>query len=144
MSTKAVVTIIVVLLAIIALIVWFKPFGLGGPEEPGQTPGPEEKPTQTITANHFYKDGGHTVQGNISLPTPCHELSNSVDVERGNPDQVTINFTVVSTAEICVQVIAERFFTVSFEADEDARIRATLNGAPIALELIAGGEGNLK
>lgn len=143
MSTKAVVITIVVLLVIVGAFAWWQ---FRAPEELAGTPEPTptDNTGQSVTANHYFSNGTHTIEGNITLPTPCHELTHDVVVAESAPEQVTINFRAESTAEICTQVLADRFFTLSFQASQDAVIKATLNGVPVALNLIESGEGNLK
>jgi len=93
-----------------------------------------------ITAHHFWKDGTHTLEGRITLPTPCHTFSSQVLIAESYPEQITVAFTVAPGAGVCVEMIAEKPFSISFKASKDAIIRATLNGQSITLDLIEQGD----
>ena len=101
-------------------------------------------PRATITAKHQYDSGMHIVAGEIEVPTPCHLLETDVIIRESFPEQVEVQFTVSTQAEICAQVITPARFKVEFNASENARISGTLNGKPVVLNLIsAGSEENL-
>jgi len=97
---------------------------------------------QLITAKHQFVAGKHVVAGEVDLPTPCSLLETQVEIAKRLPEQVTINFTATSSAEVCAQVITPTRFKVEFSASEDAKIEATWNGAPASLNLVpvAAGE----
>lgn len=131
MSNKVVLLIIIILLVILGLIFW-NPFGSN--DDLVNVP-PADVQNQIVTANHFYTNGTHTIEGTITLPTPCHELRSDVVIAESMPEQVTINFTTSNDTEICTQTIANKFFSVSFPASLEAIIAATLDGKPLALRL---------
>lgn len=92
-----------------------------------------------ITAKHQYvaTSSKHYIAGTLTLPSICHELDTSVDVDREmTPVTATIHFDVTTTAENCSKAIGEARFKESFEAPKNAIIKATLNGAPVELNLI--------
>jgi hypothetical protein len=107
----------------------------------------EEDPTSpygTITridAKHFYIDGTHTVVGEMAMPTPCDLLNWDTRILESFPEQVIIDFEVVNHAETCAQVVTPQRFSVSFDASEEAVVRATLQGREIEVNLIPALEG---
>jgi hypothetical protein len=92
---------------------------------------------QTVSVARSFANGTHTVKGVISLPTPCYELTHDVMIMESYPEQVVIQFTAKDQGGICVQVIDERPFEVTFQASEQATVRATLNGQPLVLNASA-------
>ncbi len=99
----------------------------------------KESPYAYITrvdAKHFYINGTHTIVGEIPFPTPCDLLNWETRVAESYPEQVTVAFDVINNAEMCTQVVTPQRFKVSFDASESARIRATLEGRDIELNLI--------
>ena len=95
-----------------------------------------------IDAKHFFRDGTHTVAGEIPMPTPCDLLTTDYFVAESFPEQVTINFDVINNSEgLCAQVITPQRFKVSFDVDERASISATFRGERVILNLIEAGEG---
>jgi len=97
------------------------------------------RPEVTITAKHQWKDGVHTIAGETDMPTPCHLLEWETFVAESFPEQVSINFTLGTQADGCIQVITPTRFRVEFQASERASINATLNGEQIVLNLIEVG-----
>jgi hypothetical protein len=112
------------------------------PQEP-QTeplPGPYDY-IDRIEAKHFYIDGLHTLVGEIAMPTPCDLLEWDTIVAESFPEQATMDFNVINTAEMCAEVITPQRFKVEFTASENASIRARLVGREVELNLIPPGEG---
>ena len=105
-------------------------------------------PPEKLTVNHYFQENGvngsHTIEGTITLPTPCHTITNEVLVAESFPEQISINFTTHPDSGICTQVLADKFFRVSFQASKDAIIRATLDGKPIELVFSENLEGITK
>lgn len=107
-----------------------------GPDMPpyvpptGTKPAPGEEPiaAMTIPATKSYQNGTYTVSGVLSLPTPCHELKTETRILESYPEQVVIEFTVVDSGGICVQVIDERPWTVQVKVSSEATFRAIVNG----------------
>jgi hypothetical protein len=89
-----------------------------------------------INAKHFYSDGTHTLVGEIAFPTPCDLLESSVRVAESMPEQVTIDFAVINTAEVCAQQETSQRFKVEVRASEFATFTATLDGVPVELNLM--------
>lgn len=89
---------------------------------------------QTVLVTKTFVNGTHAVKGTLALPTPCYELTQDVFIMESYPEQVVINFTAKDQGGICVQVIDDRPFEVTFQASEQASIRATLNGQPLVLQ----------
>lgn len=90
-----------------------------------------------VEAKHFFKDGVHTVAGEIAMPTPCDLLVTNAVVLDGDPDRAVISFSVVNqSGGQCVQTITPQRFKVSFSADENTVIEARYKGESITLNLI--------
>lgn len=110
------------------------------PQEDIQVAGPYEY-IDRIEAKHFFDGTTHTLVGEVLMPTPCDLLNWDVLVAESFPEQVMVRFDVLNNADVCVQVIAPQRFKVSFDASEQASIRATLEGRDVDLNLIPAGEG---
>lgn len=135
MNNKTVIISLLVLVAILGGLWW----SLAKDKNQEQMPIGENGTTDTsksLTVDHYFNNGQHTIEGTITLPTPCHGLSHEVIMAQSFPEQVTINFTTKANDGICTQVLADKFFRVTFAANKDAIIKATLDGE--ALELIFG------
>ena len=94
-----------------------------------------------IDAKHFFINGTHTLVGEISLPTPCDLLNWTSRVAESQPEQVTIEFSVVNNAESCAAVITQQRFKLSFDASKDATMKALFMDREVELNLIPGGPG---
>lgn len=103
-------------------------------------PGPYDTITR-IDAKHFFIDGVHTLAGEILMPTPCDLLNWDSLVAESMPEQVTVQFDVINTADMCAQTVTPQRFKVTFTASENASIRAMFEGRDIELNLIPPGEG---
>jgi len=142
MSNKTIIGVIVGLIVIGGLAWW----GLAGRTEApaGDVAGNEATQPNSLTVNHYFDNGSHTIEGTITLPTPCHSLTTEALVAESYPEQVTIKFTTAPGTGICTQVLADKFFRVTFNASKDALIKATLNGQPITLIFSEDKEGITK
>lgn len=96
---------------------------------------------ERVEATRFYIDGVHTLVGEIPMPTPCDLLEATAVVAESMPEQVTVDFTVINTSDMCAQVITPQRFMVAFSASEMASIRATLAGVPIELNISEAAPG---
>lgn len=103
----------------------------------------EENPygITTITAKHFYIDGVHTLAGEIAMPTPCDLIDTTAMIAESMPEQVTVDFEVINNSEMCAQVVTNQRFKISFEASEEASIRARFMGDDVELNLVPPAEG---
>lgn len=102
---------------------------------PPQTEKPE--PITHIDAKHWFRDGTHTVAGEILMPTPCELLEAEAIVAESNPEQAMVKLTVLNdTKGVCPQTVTPQRFKVSFTASQSARIDATLGGMPVILNLV--------
>ncbi len=105
-------------------------------------PAPTERPmgVTRVDAKHFFKDGVHTVAGEIMMPTPCDLLEADPVIQEGTPERVTIAFSVINnTSGVCAQVQTPQRFKTSFNASEGAFISATFKGEPVILNLVDAG-----
>lgn len=94
-----------------------------------------------VDAKHYYIDGEHTVVGEIPMPTPCDLLQTDAVVAESYPEQITIRFSVINTADFCSETITPARFKVSAEASKDAKFYATFQNRTIELNLIEALEG---
>jgi len=91
---------------------------------------------ERIDAVHFYEDGTHTFVGEIDMPTPCDLLDVSGVVMESFPEQILLEFEVISEdADLCAQVITPQRFMVEVAASEEATVEATLMGRSVELNL---------
>jgi hypothetical protein len=88
---------------------------------------------EPLTVSRSFSKGTHTVEGTISLPNPCYFLDVVATVSDSMPQVVTLTFTTADEGGICVQVIDERDFSVSFEAEEDIILKAVRDGVEISI-----------
>ncbi len=106
-----------------------------------EAPAAEEQPVPypqvaRIDAKHFFVDGVHTLVGEIEMPTPCDLVETSATVAESYPEQVTINFNVINTAEFCAQVVTKQRFSVPVTASPGATFTAQFMGRSVPLNLI--------
>ncbi len=94
-----------------------------------------------VTAKHYFKDGVHTLAGEIPMPTPCDLLEADATVAESFPEQITVNFDVINNAEFCAQVITPQRFKVSASASEGATFSAMFMGRQVELNLVPAAEG---
>jgi hypothetical protein len=94
-----------------------------------------------IEAKHFFKDGVHTIVGEVMMPTPCDLLTYEAVVAESFPEQITYNFGVINNSEVCAQVVTPQRFLVTASASVEATQRATFNGQPIELNMIEAAAG---
>lgn len=143
MNNKTIIGVLVGLLVIGGLAYW----SLSGKEETSVLT-PVEEATSTeptaITVNHYFDKGTHTIEGTMTLPTPCHTLTTNATVAESAPEQVTVAFVTTPGTDICTQALADKFFRVSFYASKEAVISATLNGKPLRLDFSENFEGITK
>lgn len=143
MSNKTIIAIIIVILVIVGFIIWKSPFS--GPSDTDTATTTEGdvlgEDTSVITADHFFDaaTNTHTLEGVITLPTPCHTLTNTVATDGPADTDITIAFTTAQGGEICTQVLSQKIFHIEFKAAENATIHATLNGQPRELKLTTQG-----
>lgn len=88
----------------------------------------------TVDVKHQVIGQTHTVAGSIELPTPCHTLQTTADVNTTSNTAV-IKFVASTTAETCAQVITSKTFKVQFTGASDINIMGTFNGKTINLNI---------
>lgn len=135
---------IIAVVAFIVLLAGVVFFGFSGNKEdtnptPSTPDAADNRPEVTINAKHQWKDGTHTVAGEIEMPTPCHIIDNAVEVAESFPEQIRIYFTMETNADVCTQVITPARFKIDIQASEMASIEAKLNGEKAVLNLIEAG-----
>jgi hypothetical protein len=95
----------------------------------------------TITAKKYFINGEYTFVGEIPMPTPCDLVEVNPIIRESLPEQVTLNFTVLNTAQTCEQQITSQRFKVSVKASNKAIFNATLMGRSVELNIIPAAEG---
>lgn len=85
-----------------------------------------------IPVNSEFNEGFHTYEGIITLPNPCLYLDSKATVLDVIPQQVQINFYTIPTSDICEQQTVEKYFSLSFQADENAVVDMFINKKPVA------------
>ncbi len=134
---KILVAVVVLALILVGVVYFVK--SKNSTEEAGNTPVSEETTdTMRITAQHQFKNGTHTVAGEVMLPSPCHSLSTTVGNVAANATEATIAFKVNQPTGdgVCAQVLTPARFRVEFKAAQRAEIKATWNGKPAILNLV--------
>ncbi len=107
-----------------------------------QTPIAEEGPYAYVTridGKHFFDGKTHTIVGEIPMPTPCDLLNWDTQIQESMPETAVIGFTVLNNADACAQVVTLQRFKVSFDASQNAAIRATFEGRAVELNLVPAG-----
>lgn len=110
-------------------------------EDPTSEQPMSNREERTITAQHQYVEGLHTVAGIVDMPTPCHQLIAEPFLLGEDAGQAEIRFTSSVEGDVCAQVITPARFKVTFEAREDVSMSATWNGAPATLNLVPVPDG---
>lgn len=106
------------------------------PEKTDDTPVGTNVEQRTISAQHQYRDGVHTIAGTVTVPSPCHRLLAEPFFIDESKERVEIRFTTSVEGEVCAQVVTDARFKVTFEAPEQATVSATWNGAAATLNLV--------
>lgn len=140
------VAVVVLVLIIVGMFgyAYLKKTEIETPEPTLETPNETDSAYAGITridAKHFYEDGKHTLVGELMMPTACDLLNTSARVQESMPETAIVEFTVVNNSEVCTQATAPQRFSVSFDASEEANIRATLQGRAVELNLVPSLEG---
>jgi hypothetical protein len=89
----------------------------------------------TINTKHQYKNGMHTLVGEMDMPTPCHLLESIATKDAVQPNKFAIAFTSTFKGEQCAQVVTPMRFKVSFEGPKDIELSATLDGKKVLFNL---------
>jgi hypothetical protein len=159
-------TRIIVLVAILVVIaIGLFTYTFVSAPAPEETPVTEENPaSQTeeriITARHQYLEGIHTIAGVATVPTPCHRILGEpyilpIDTDPKfvsdpagsyavpNGLTVEVRFSTLLEGEECPAQATDVPFRVTFEAPENATITAVWDGAPVRLNLVPLGPGEI-
>lgn len=150
MSQKTIIlisTLFIVLIAGMFIFAYMKRAEIQQPVPEEQVP--IEVPTDPyadiarIDAKHYFIDGTHTLVGEVVVPTPCDLVEAQATVAESAPEQVTIDFTVVNTAESCAQVQTPYRFRTDFVASAEAVIAGRFMGRSIELNVIPAAPGEV-
>jgi hypothetical protein len=103
---------------------------------PIETPSVDAYNITRIDAKHFYREGVHTIVGELPMPTPCDLLTYEARVAESYPEQVTYAFDVTNTSDACASVVTTQRFMVAATASEAASLSATFRGNLVELNLV--------
>lgn len=99
---------------------------------------PEEE-MKIITVKHGYKEGRHIYAGEIIMPTPCDALEWKINEDKSTESEKLAEFISVNKSEVCAQIITAARFKIEFESREETKLKATLDGVPVKLNVIEVG-----
>lgn len=92
-------------------------------------PSPESGVTNDqLSISFSYADGVYTYNGTVQKPTPCTSVESDATILESLPEQVNVNIDILSSDEICAQVIEEEEISGEFSASKEASIEVFLNG----------------
>lgn len=98
-------------------------------------------PSESVTVRHQYAEGEHRYSGSINVPTSCYSLmSQAIVYSEPDPDEVILNLTTPVIEAECEQKVTLKMFLITFKADANALVAATLNGSNILLDTIEVGK----
>ncbi len=89
-----------------------------------------------IEAKHFFRNGVHTIVGEVTMPTPCDLLTTDARVAESMPEQITYEFSVINTTTDCEVEPTKQRFSVAAEASNQANLAATFRGVPVVLNMV--------
>lgn len=89
-----------------------------------------------IEAKHFFRNGTHTIVGEITMPTPCDLLTTDARVAESMPEQVTYKFNVINTTTDCEAKPTKQRFSIVAKASDQANLTATFRGVPVSLNMV--------
>ncbi len=98
---------------------------------------PEDK--MVVTAKHAFRKSVHIIAGELPLPTRCHTLQARATMGKDGKDAILALVSSILTGQQCKEEFFGARFKVEFIADEKIKIRATVNGNPVVLNLIPAG-----
>jgi hypothetical protein len=104
--------------------------------EPQPLPTPTEPSPQNtygvreITYTVTREGESNRYQGTFDLPNPCFDITPRVSIKESYPEQVEIDFGVVSNAVVCVEVIHTHAFDVMVPVSAAALVDMRINGMP--------------
>lgn len=117
------------------------PGGTPVPPDPVNEPQPLPTPNEPSPQNTYgVREITYTVtregesnryQGTFDLPNPCFDITPSVSIKESYPEQVEIDFGVVSNAVVCVEVIHTHTFDVMVPVSAAALVDMHINGTPV-------------
>lgn len=118
--------IILIIIVGIGILFWLFPLNTNAPGD--ESLDKQNQNVGTLAVTHHFENGVHTYSGTVSKPTPCHIFESEVIIRESFPEQVTLDLTIKDSGQICIQVIGEEVFTITFEASEKALVDAAING----------------
>jgi hypothetical protein len=126
---KRIIIIIVLAVVLLAISLFVQKFNSEKLEAPVIQDETVEENIMPITVRHQYKDGIHTIVGDLSLPTPCHSYNAVIeDTEDDAVKNILVEYKEPEDGTGCVSVIEDVTFRVSTEGPEDLKFNIFVNG----------------
>lgn len=119
------------------------PVSLDPENEPQPLPTPAKPSSETtygvqeITYTVSREGDSNRYQGTFELPNPCFDITPSVTIKESYPEQVEIDFNVVSNAVACVEVIYTHPFDVMVPVSTAAVVDMRINGTSVPSAVMA-------
>jgi len=95
--------------------------------------------TSTVIVTHSYDTGNHRFTGDIKLPHSCYDLRlNENGADPYDPTKFVIKLEssdLMLEQRLCAKIATRYPFQMVVEGPENMKVRLTLNGAPVPIEL---------
>lgn len=141
MKKEITIILIVIILALLGWWFWTSKSSQNI-AEPIPQPAPQPvkeverpKPAQRLTFKYQYGDGTHTLNGFMNVPNDCYDITHN-ETYQEETNSVSVALTMKQRAGCVSDAKANKPVLVSFDAPQGVHINATLNGAPVVLNLI--------
>jgi hypothetical protein len=141
MNQRAIVFAVVAFIAIVAALFAFsylkkQELARDAITIPKDEPRPVDE--KRIIGLHVFKNGTHTVLGEVEVESTCTLLEATPEVSANGTTATLRIVSIESDDSTCELKATAARFLVSFAADEAAIINATYNGASAILNLVEG------
>lgn len=125
---KTIITVVSLLIVLLVLIYGYE-FTFNKPLLESPIISEEvESYVPTIEVKEQYKDSVYTFVGDIQVPTPCHSLKSKVTMISETLYQIEVTTISPSSDTICAQVLTDKSYKVSFEAEQDIVVTVLIDG----------------
>lgn len=92
----------------------------------------EPVPTPSVALRDAYKKGVHTITGALEAPDACSTVTAeaSLQGDASSTARILVDVSVVSDAEVCLELPTRMNFSTTVAAPEGLPLSATVNGIP--------------
>ena len=94
-----------------------------------------------IDGKHFFRNGVHTVVGELTMPTACDLLTATSSVPAVVPAVVMLDFSVINHSPDCAKQPTTARFKVTANASTTASFKAQFMGKAVELNLTEAAPG---